>query len=328
MGGTVTLPAWRTKPSFYLVATDDRMIPPPAQRAMAERAGATVSETGGSHAVHVSKTDEVAALMMPLTSPTDEELARGAQAGETGALGLLLARHQAAMRAVAMSLLGYGPDAEDVVQDAALTALRRIGDVRDPAAVGAWLRAVVRNAARMRPRVARETPGLEHAMRDWIWDAVEELPEQLRLVLMLRHFCSTTRSGCVLLSTAAQAHDDASVLTEGSRQEALATLHGAARGNLPRETAELWPTETELVGALGRTGERTHPFPAMRRNQESGVRQHLRHVVAGRDITIWEMDVINPVGAVSPCPPTLAWLMFRRDRGVQRLRVVFPEPPR
>ncbi|MER5690559.1 RNA polymerase sigma factor [Streptomyces mirabilis] len=257
------------------------------------------------------------------------------------------------MRAVAMSLLGYGPDAEDVVQDAALTALRRIGDVRDPAAVGAWLRAVVRNAARMRPRVARETPGREHAMRDWIWDAVEELPEQLRLVLMLRHFSGITSyqeiaAACeipvgtvrsrlnqarakpaqVLLSTAAQAHDDASVLTEGSRQEALETLHGAARGNLPRETAELWPAETELVGALGRTGERTHPFPAMRQNQESGVRQHLRHVVAGRDITIWEMDVINPVGAVSPCPPTLAWLMFRRDRGVQRLRVVFPEPPR
>ncbi|MFF4726973.1 sigma factor [Streptomyces mirabilis] len=91
----------------------------------------------------------------------DEELTRRAQAGETGALGLLLARHQAPMRAVAMSLLGYGPDAEDVVQDAALTVLRRIGDVRDPAAVGAWLRAVVRNAARMRLRVTRETPGLD-----------------------------------------------------------------------------------------------------------------------------------------------------------------------
>ncbi|KAF5997436.1 MULTISPECIES: alpha/beta fold hydrolase [Streptomyces] len=63
LGGTVTLPAWRTKPSFYLVATDDRMIPPPAQRAMAERAGATVSETGGSHAVYVSKPGEVAALI-------------------------------------------------------------------------------------------------------------------------------------------------------------------------------------------------------------------------------------------------------------------------
>ncbi|MFD3440332.1 RNA polymerase sigma factor [Streptomyces sp. NPDC058685] len=65
------------------------------------------------------------------------------------------------MRAVALGLLGYGPDAEDVVQDAALTALRRIGDVRDPAAVGAWLRAVVRNGARTRLRATRETPGLE-----------------------------------------------------------------------------------------------------------------------------------------------------------------------
>lgn len=40
LGGTVTRPAWRAKPSFYLVATDDHMIPPPAQRAMADRAGA------------------------------------------------------------------------------------------------------------------------------------------------------------------------------------------------------------------------------------------------------------------------------------------------
>ncbi|MGX9884625.1 alpha/beta fold hydrolase [Streptomyces sp. NPDC002276] len=63
LGGAVTLPAWRAKPSFYLVATDDRMIPPPAQRAMAERAGATVAETGGSHAVYVSKPAEVAAFI-------------------------------------------------------------------------------------------------------------------------------------------------------------------------------------------------------------------------------------------------------------------------
>ncbi|WP_406453561.1 alpha/beta hydrolase [Streptomyces sp. NBC_01622] len=63
LGGAVTQPAWRTRPSFYLVATDDRMIPPPAQRAMAERAGATVAETGGSHAVYVSKPAEVAAFI-------------------------------------------------------------------------------------------------------------------------------------------------------------------------------------------------------------------------------------------------------------------------
>ncbi|MFI6406678.1 alpha/beta fold hydrolase [Streptomyces sp. NPDC050548] len=63
LGGVVTEAAWQTKPSWYLVATDDRMIPPTAQRAMAERAGATVTETPGSHAVHVSNPAAVAAVI-------------------------------------------------------------------------------------------------------------------------------------------------------------------------------------------------------------------------------------------------------------------------
>jgi pimeloyl-ACP methyl ester carboxylesterase len=63
LAGKVTVPAWKSKPSFYLVASDDRMIPPPAQRAMAERAGAKVTETSGSHAVYVSKPTEIARLI-------------------------------------------------------------------------------------------------------------------------------------------------------------------------------------------------------------------------------------------------------------------------
>ena len=63
LAGKVTVPAWKSKPSFYLVASDDRMIPPPAQRAMAERAGAKVTETSGSHAVYVSKPAEIARLI-------------------------------------------------------------------------------------------------------------------------------------------------------------------------------------------------------------------------------------------------------------------------
>lgn len=63
LGGAVTNPAWKTKPSWYLVATDDRMIPPDAQRAMAKRAGATVVETKGSHAVYVSQSQMVASLV-------------------------------------------------------------------------------------------------------------------------------------------------------------------------------------------------------------------------------------------------------------------------
>ena len=63
LSGAVTAPAWKSKPSYYLVAADDRMIPPPAQRMMAERAGSTVVETSGSHAVYVSKPEAVAALI-------------------------------------------------------------------------------------------------------------------------------------------------------------------------------------------------------------------------------------------------------------------------
>jgi hypothetical protein len=57
--GAITDPAWRSKPSWYLIATDDRMIPPAAQGAMSGRAGATVTESPGSHSVYVSRPDAV-----------------------------------------------------------------------------------------------------------------------------------------------------------------------------------------------------------------------------------------------------------------------------
>src|SRR5207344_3013436 len=63
LGGMISEAAWRIKPSWYLVASDDRMIPPPAQRAMSERAGAVVSETPGSHAIYVSNPDAVAVVV-------------------------------------------------------------------------------------------------------------------------------------------------------------------------------------------------------------------------------------------------------------------------
>lgn len=63
LSGAITEPAWRIKPSWYLVATEDRMIPPPAQRAMSERAGATVTEVPGSHAIYVSRPQAVADLI-------------------------------------------------------------------------------------------------------------------------------------------------------------------------------------------------------------------------------------------------------------------------
>jgi pimeloyl-ACP methyl ester carboxylesterase len=63
LNGAVTDPAWRRKPSWYLVTTEDRMIPPRAQRTMAERAGATITEAPGSHAIYVSQPAAVADLI-------------------------------------------------------------------------------------------------------------------------------------------------------------------------------------------------------------------------------------------------------------------------
>jgi pimeloyl-ACP methyl ester carboxylesterase len=72
ISGAISEPAWRTKPSWYLVTTEDKMIPPDAQRAMSKRAGSTVVEVKGSHAIYVSQPGAVAKLI--------EEAAKGAKA--------------------------------------------------------------------------------------------------------------------------------------------------------------------------------------------------------------------------------------------------------
>jgi pimeloyl-ACP methyl ester carboxylesterase len=69
LSGTISEPAWKAKPSWYLVASEDRMIPPPAQRLMSKRAGSTVVEVSGSHAIYVSQPGAVAELI--------EEAAKG-----------------------------------------------------------------------------------------------------------------------------------------------------------------------------------------------------------------------------------------------------------
>ena len=63
LNGAISKPAWKSKPSWYLIATEDKMIPPAAQHFMSERAGSTVVEVKGSHAVYVSKPEAVAALI-------------------------------------------------------------------------------------------------------------------------------------------------------------------------------------------------------------------------------------------------------------------------
>jgi pimeloyl-ACP methyl ester carboxylesterase len=70
LGGTISEPAWRNKPSWYLLTTEDRMIPPPAQQMMSERAGSTVEEVAASHSVYVSQPSAVAAIIEKAASAT------------------------------------------------------------------------------------------------------------------------------------------------------------------------------------------------------------------------------------------------------------------
>ncbi|TAK09292.1 MAG: RNA polymerase sigma factor [Candidatus Manganitrophaceae bacterium] len=145
--------------------------------------------------------------------PTDAELLMAAQKGDGTSLGILLERYRPRLHAVALALLGYGPQAEDAVHETFLIALNKLQQVREPGAVGGWLHAILRNVCRMNLRGQREEipieelpPGAEPttdlsdleekidqaALRDWIWAALSSLPETLRVTAMLRYFGSYT----------------------------------------------------------------------------------------------------------------------------------------
>src|SRR5215218_3369603 len=139
---------------------------------------------------------------------SDAELARAAQNGDAASLGALLERHDASLYALALRILGRGPEA----QDAFLIALSRIDRLREPEAVGGWLHGILRNVCLRRLRETRVEVSLDEraqknveersfepsaeeyidrlVLREWVWAALYELPEVLRVTAMLRYFSS------------------------------------------------------------------------------------------------------------------------------------------
>ena len=135
--------------------------------------------------------------------PPDAGLVHSALGGDVASLSTLLDRYRASLYARALTYLGRPEDAADAVQETFMLALTRLGQVRDPEAVGGWLHAVIRSVCAMELRrparrvtvaeLGSDVPAAqdaveELAVRDWVWAALEDLPEPLRLVTLLRFF--------------------------------------------------------------------------------------------------------------------------------------------
>jgi RNA polymerase sigma factor (sigma-70 family) len=143
-----------------------------------------------------------------MRAPCDSALLDAIRGGDVAALGLLLERYRPSLLAAAIRIAGRGPEAEDAFQETCLIALRHIGSVRDPAAVGAWLHSVLRRACLQQkrrrraevltcelPEIADDGESAERRierleLRDWIRGAIDRLPEALRVAAMLRYFGS------------------------------------------------------------------------------------------------------------------------------------------
>ncbi|MEU8656232.1 RNA polymerase sigma factor [Actinoplanes philippinensis] len=272
-----------------------------------------------------------------------ELLVRAAQRGDVASLTTLFQAHYAGMRSVACQILGPGPDADDVCQEAAITALTRIGQLRDPAAVRFWLQAIVRNICRSRLREPRAVPleaaGEEpvvgadadldrYADRDWVRHAMARLSPALRPVTMLRYFTErnsyeriaglcvipvgTVRSrlsearrqlATILPRVRDERHAESAALTTLRHAEATAILAG---GPLPYPVRARWSHQATVCWPDGRrTTGVTSVVEALRRD---GAAHRLVEVVAAPDVTVWETT-------------THTWLLHERGGQVRGARL-------
>src|SRR5919107_1689369 len=281
---------------------------------------------------------------------SDAELVRAAQGGDTMSLGLLLERYRAPLYGLALQILGRGPEAQDTVHDAFLVALRKIDQVREPAAVGGWLYAILRNVCRMRLREGQgeilfdELPqNVEYrsfassaeesidrlAMRDWVWTALSELTETLRVTAMLRYFGSyasyeeisailgvpvgTVRSRLnqvkvklaeALLSTAGLVHDETRLLTESHERYWTVAFDEYNRKRDYEMLASTFSADPPVVLYAGGAAFCGHAFLVDHWEEDlgAGVHMPLKNVIAGKDLTIIECDFENPPEDPFHCP--------------------------
>jgi len=297
---------------------------------------------------------------------SDVELGSQAVSGDVGALAALLERHRPALYATAVGLLGNRADAHDAVQDTFVIALLRLGDLRDPGAAGAWLRTVLRNVCLARIRQHRETPSdgvgvvfdpapgpehafEQHALRDWVWRAMDELSPDERLTLMLRHFSRCASYEAIALITATPVGTVRSRLHRARTRLVRALSATTAGTPLDQVSAEA-PRRAQWEGFYRDLHERPVPatyldlfapdvdvrdpaghwsgiqaWSAEERDAiDVGVRARIVGVLASRDVTVLEIDFSNPPEWPDHCPPHATFVHRLSDRRSSQLRIHYP----
>jgi len=262
-----------------------------------------------------------------------------------GVAGLseLLDRYRVSLYARALAYLGRPEDAADAVQETFLLALTRLGQVRDPEAVGGWLHAVMRSVCAMElRRPARRVTVAEIdvpvaqdaaeqlALRDWVWAALEDLPEPLRLVTLLRFFggghsyaeiaqlcgvpVGTVRSrlhqakaelGARLLAESGTAPRGDAGWTQRVRDSYLSLADWD-----PDPYAAMFAPDADIA-ASGLVVQGRDQIRAMcEQDLDHGTGTRLVDVVSSAAITVIESKFVNPPDDPQHCPPAVTQVLF------------------
>jgi len=299
----------------------------------------------------------------------EAELGVRAQAGDVDALAALLELNRASLHATAIRMLGSRADALDAVQDTCLVALVRVGELRDPGAARAWLHAVVRNVCLMQLRQRREllceeielggaTPDPEealaqHALREWLWWALDALAPDERLAVILRYFTRCESYEAIARLTGVPIGTVRSRLNRGrSRLHALLQTTSetpASHRQLEGEQREQWEdfyrtlhehptprTYQDLFAQDVDVGDRSARWTCVRdwsaHEREAinlGVRATIVGLIASKDVTVIELDFTNPAAAPHHCPPQATFVHHRESGSSRCVRIHYPieRPP-
>jgi RNA polymerase sigma-70 factor (ECF subfamily) len=298
--------------------------------------------------------------------PSDEALVRAAWSGDLSSLGMLLERYRITLYTQALQLLWSRSEAEDAVQETFLTALRKLHQISEPGAVGGWLHQVLRNICWMRYRASqRELPqeewvlgvewstveasAEEHidrlALRDWVWTALNQLPDTLRATALLRYFSrpasysaiaavlgvpvGTVRSRLnqvkaklaeALLQAAGLAQSDTQELVQSRALQYAAAFEQMNQQRGADDYLATFSTRLELLLSDGRTGDHRMWIDGCEDMIRVGVKIYLTNIMISGNILVLEANLENPPDDPFHCPPATTQVHLQRDGITYQMR--------